>query len=408
MAVIDISNQLMAKIEKEAENRQLSLEDYLTQVVSSSKTEQPNLSSPPYPHVRIDSIASLQTLLEIIATPVIITDEHGNICHFNEKVFDFFGYEHDELMDQSIQMLFPDLLETHQLNPNGNLSGNGKNYSTGVYHHIVGLSRYDKNLSLEVGISPLLIDNNAYFVIFACDSDEQKHHNQEILATEKVRKNILKLFINKITDHFKDPLTIIQTNLFLATQTDSLEKQKNYLTHIEKQFHTIVNLTDNLASISYLDTPRNYVLKPLNITKMLHELVDSYISRTETSKSLEANLCDKIPVIWANSSDLKKAIQKIINNAIHAATPHTVRLVSRYDAEQVTITLEYFSDIDTLTSITQSFNHVSTTQAIASSEIDLFVARKIIDLHSGNVDIQSQPEDITKITISLPILHKSS
>ena len=238
-----------------------------------------------------------------------------------------------------------------------------------------------------------------------------------------------------------------EVNNPLAFSSSNLEIIEEYWLSMTQLYHLIVRLISQgefsdsaLETIKKEDIP--YLLK--DSTNLFHDTKDGLarvksivqnlrdFSRTQAddwdksdiNASLENTLkilssqiiggqCEikldlsPIPIIWCNLGELNQVFLNLINNAIHAmatSSEKTLTLTSKATEENIILSIKDTGigmDENLIKSI---FDPFFTTKEIGQGTgLGLHISQKVVDAHSGKIEVQSEVGEGTTFIITLPI-----
>jgi two-component system, OmpR family, phosphate regulon sensor histidine kinase PhoR len=233
------------------------------------------------------------------------------------------------------------------------------------------------------------------------------------LFRQKFMNEVQKDFINNVTHEFSTPLMVIDlatdalakpATLLQADKvtkyTTSIRHQSDYLKkHIQNLIHTVV--ADQYAfAISKTTVIPNDLIKQA-VTQLDPILQDK-------QGTVELLLEPNQRSIFADADNLYLAIFNIINNALKYAHQPKVTILTRYTSRNYELTIKDNGIGIETTELKKIFKKFYRGQKgnLHNSRglgLGLYFTKKIIDLHNGNIDVQSIPGIGTSITISLPL-----
>jgi signal transduction histidine kinase len=226
------------------------------------------------------------------------------------------------------------------------------------------------------------------------------------LALEQERARILSRFVRDAAHEFKTPLTIMETSLYLAEKTSLQEKKRDHFQHMHEQIQRINTLTDSILLLTRLDSVEK----------------TSYLSKTVKAADLFANPqslnldnrvqvvledADSLPDVRVNIGDFTLALKQIVENALRfspAQTPVKLRVESASGWLKISISDEGAGMTpQTIEHIFDRFYRTDESHTTPGLGLGLPIAKQVIDLHDGKIEVESEPGRSTTITVSLPV-----
>jgi len=229
---------------------------------------------------------------------------------------------------------------------------------------------------------------------------------KELGTLEKIRRQ----FVSDVSHEIQSPLTSIKgfTKALRRKKLDD-ETRERLLTIIEEESERLSRLGEDLLQLSSLE----YEHQPLNKeTYSLDEQIRKVVIALEpqwSPKSIRMDVeLDDISVT-ADQDKLYRLWVNLIGNAIKfTASGGTIRVEASRTGSSAVVSVE-----DTGQGIpAQEIEHIfrpfykadaSRTSAVAGNGIGLSIAKRIVDLHGGDIRADSEVSVGTTFTVELPI-----
>ncbi|MCP4157461.1 MAG: HAMP domain-containing histidine kinase [bacterium] len=231
---------------------------------------------------------------------------------------------------------------------------------------------------------------------------EQKKNISEISRM----KTIIKLG-RRVAHEVKNPLTPIKLSaeqILLALR----DKNPNFEDIIKQSVNYIIDETDHLKKVSYgfLDLSRLDELSPVEFdlmwmaTEEISNVMQLYghieFSIDGDTKHIEVTL-DKVKI--------KQVLKNLISNSIDAVTvckrKGEIRLAVKTGDGRVRIEL-VDNGIGMEEEVVQQVYNVDYSTKEIGTGLGLFIVKRIIELHKGRIDIESDKDKGTRIILDLP------
>jgi signal transduction histidine kinase len=237
------------------------------------------------------------------------------------------------------------------------------------------------------------------------------HMVLELQQIEKMRQD----FVSDVSHEIQSPLTSIRGfSLALLNEDHQLEQRQHFLKIIVTESERLSKLTDNLLKLASLDSTQH----PLHIEKFrLDEQLRHVIITMEpqwSAKSLDVELELQDAWIEADRDQLTQVWTNLLSNSIKF-TPEggLIRVRHHTEADFHEITLS-----DTGIGITDEEqskvfhrfykSDASRDRSHGGNGLGLAIVKKIIDLHSGSIQVQSQLAQGSSFVVQLPKEHVPS
>ncbi|WP_432661845.1 HAMP domain-containing sensor histidine kinase [Wukongibacter baidiensis] len=246
-----------------------------------------------------------------------------------------------------------------------------------------------------------------------------KRNNDEIgrlsdtlnfMAEEIQRSNSIKNeFITSVSHELRTPLTAIKgwSEIILAGEIDDPEEEQEGLKIIYDEAGRLSGLVEELLDFSKLESGKITLnLTKINIKELMEIVYSNFKKRFEIAE-IEASLIldEKDCIVIGDTNRLKQVLINIIDNSIKF-TEKDGRIIIRTLIREKYVLIEVEDNgigipTEEIEKITEKFYKGKSKGA--GSGIGLAICKEIIDMHHGNLHINSIEGEGTKMGIELPI-----
>lgn len=223
-------------------------------------------------------------------------------------------------------------------------------------------------------------------------------------------------FVNNASHELRNPLTAIlgETEIALNRERSGPDYRHSLLT-IQKEAQRLELLVKNLLKLAQTGLENNpqLILQPLRIDEVLLEIRQS-MDNTHPDHQIVFDFSalpqepDRL-VVRGNHSLLTIGLTNIIDNACKFSSNQEVNIQIRYDYPCVVVTVADKGvgiPARDLKNITEPFYRAENARGFKGFGVGLPLARKIIELHEGHLDIQSTVHAGTTVEIHFPTYSK--
>ena len=127
---------------------------------------------PPFGGAALSSELAL-ALIDFAPDGVVVVDDEGTILSVNRRLGELFGYSTDELVGASIDVLVPERFRTSHVAHRTHFGATPEVRTMGIGRTLPGRRRDGSELVVEVGLSPMHIDDGPRVVAIVRDVSEQ-------------------------------------------------------------------------------------------------------------------------------------------------------------------------------------------------------------------------------------------
>lgn len=235
------------------------------------------------------------------------------------------------------------------------------------------------------------------------------HHAAErALELERERSKLLMQFVQNVSHEFRTPLTLIKSACYLLGRTSDELKQKTFIQNIEKQSDSILKLVEQLVHLSKLDNTSSLDFEHIDLNSLLRNVVEKKSAKI-TGKKLKVHLVlpEDSVVIRSDTYELQDAIGELIDNACrYSNTDGEISVSLSVDNTTATVNIRDMGigmTQEQVSHIFDRFYRVDDAHSTPGFGLGLSIVSRIIDLHHGDIHVESELGKGTEVTLSLPI-----
>jgi len=231
------------------------------------------------------------------------------------------------------------------------------------------------------------------------------------LARERDLAALQRSFVSMASHQFRTPLSIIDVNARLlaprAGRMPSPEEQTSRLDRIRRTVSRMASVVDTILGAASAEAGRIQPdIGPCDIAGLVREACDRAAEQANGIR-IDAELADLPPVISGDPMLLDQVIGNLLSNAVKYA-PGTDRIIvtGRVRAGMAEIAVTDFGvgiAPDDLPHVFDRFYRAGNAHNFIGTGIGLTLARTIVELHGGTIEVTSSPDKGTTFTVTLPI-----
>ena len=250
-------------------------------------------------------------------------------------------------------------------------------------------------------------------------AEEARHESESLriaLDKEKELSELKTRLMITISHEFRTPLSIAYTSAeLLEKYFDKIptEQRNKHLRKIESQ---ISKMTDMIEDISILihGTFDPFVpkLAPTDLTALCEAALAMLADSLEAPRLVVLNVKESLPALVLDEHRIRYAITNLLTNAIKysdAEAPVTMDVAQRDGDVIIQITDEGIGiPAGEQTRVFEPFYRASNVGTIRGLGLGLSVATEIVELHGGEIRIESLVNHGTQVTITLPVTLQTS
>jgi len=351
-----------------------------------------------------------RTLFEASFEPLFI-HEKGTVVDVNPAFLEVLGYSYSEVVGQSMLMITPP--EVHATILEKSRSGQPQVYET------TGIRKDGTTFDAEVHSKDIIYQERSMRVVAFRDLTERKRAEAKRLQVniEGERSKLLRQFVSNASHDLRTPLTTMTTSVYLLRKTaGDPEKTPRYLDKLEGQIEHLTKLLDDLFIMARLDDTARYMERgPLDVNALMGDILQEQKPNADAKgQTIHYEASEDLPIIQADTAELHRAITRIVDNAI-TYTPEGGQITLSAKRENQCISIDVQDTgigipADDLPHIFDRFYRadVSRRTEMGGVGLGLAIAKRIIEMHGGTIEVESTLDVGSTFRVRLPLVVQSA
>jgi PAS domain S-box-containing protein len=360
----------------------------------------------------MDTVASIAPhLLQFSPDALIVVDAQGRIRFANSTTLGLFGYSHDQLIGQPMEMLVP---ERFRLRHGAHLAGflkDPKNREMGA--RILDLfARRADGTEFPAGIRLAVFheDDGTFVAAAIRDMTERRAVNEALMAArqEAERANNAKTrFLAMASHDLRQPLqTIRLLNASMLTLAQRLPELNELLRSQEQAINGASRLLNALLDVTRLESGAiEPQLAPVSLQSVLTELAREF-EPVAAAKRLQLRIPGTPTIINTDRVLFAQLLQNLVGNALKYTASGSVEIILGGDAEALSLDVEDSGigiPADKLERIFDEYYQVDTQGALRSGVgLGLAIVREVSRLLGYSVAVSSKLGNGTRVRVRIP------
>ncbi|WP_224249068.1 sensor histidine kinase [Hyalangium gracile] len=151
----------------------------------------------------IQDSGSLRDFLEAAPDAIVMVDDTGHIVAVNVLAEQMFGYSHDELAAQPLELLVPERYrQAHELHRQSYINA-PRTRPMGAGRSLTGLKKDGSEFSIEISLSPLRTEKALYVISIIRDITERRRAEEQIKASLREKEVLLREIHHRVKNNLQ-------------------------------------------------------------------------------------------------------------------------------------------------------------------------------------------------------------
>lgn len=219
-------------------------------------------------------------------------------------------------------------------------------------------------------------------------------------------------FVANVSHELRTPLSLIRmyAETLEMDRVNSEDKKQHYYRTIMSETSRLSQLINNILDFSRINSrKKEYHFTPTDLQELILEALDMYEFHLEKHNfDLELQMDENIPLVKADTESVKQAFVNVLDNAVkYSQDERYIRIGLRHHYNRVELSIsdrgigipssEHKKILDKFYRVGSSLVHNT-----KGSGLGLSLVKHIMDIHNGEVAIDSAPGEGSTFTLIFP------
>jgi signal transduction histidine kinase len=217
----------------------------------------------------------------------------------------------------------------------------------------------------------------------------------------------LRAFVSDAAHELNTPLTALKINLELAANEPDAARKQNFLARAIEQNERLGQLTNSLLNLSRIESAQSApVFSLLDLRQLAAEIAERFASRAEQAeRNFNLNLPQNDLLIYGDASQLQRAIDNLLENALKFTSPgRTISIALEGSENAITLSVADTGigiPPEDMPHLFERFHRGRNSTEYPGNGLGLAIVKAVVNAHSGEVHAESTLGHGTKISIEL-------
>jgi signal transduction histidine kinase len=242
---------------------------------------------------------------------------------------------------------------------------------------------------------------------------ESEEISRQALAKEQQLNELKSNFVAMVSHEFRNPMTTIRTAMDILQNNSQLteERKKFYFERVQDSINHMLQLLDEVLFLSRSEAAKlEYKPAPLELISFCEEITEVFQMQAGKQYTINFNFEGECTPAYMDEELLHHILTNLISNAIKYSLPQKniwLHLSCRDGMATFRVQDEGIGIPEKdQTNLFQTFYRASNVRRIQGTGLGLAMVKKCVDIHCGQIYIESQQNIGTTVTVILPLNYR--
>jgi PAS domain S-box-containing protein len=352
-----------------------------------------------------------QLVVESAPNAMVLVSHEGIITLVNKQTELLFKYERNELIGAKLELLLPERFTHHHPDQRNTFFKKPQTRAMGAGRDLFAKRKDGTEIQVEIGLNPIETIEGQMVLASIIDITERKMQEKTLKKQVEleVKNKELEQFAYVASHDLQEPLRTVSNymKIFEEDYQDQLDS------NAFKYIHSVNNATKRMsmlikALLDFSRLGRDRKLMYVDFNKIINEVMADLETIIKTSNAIVT--VTEMPKLNVYESEMRQLFQNLITNAIKFRKKDIPTKIN-IQAEQVNNRYQFTVTDNGIgiapihfNRIFEIFQRLHTNDEYEGNGIGLANCKKIVELHQGEIWIESSIGNGTAVNFTIPSL----
>ena len=354
-----------------------------------------------------ESEDTAHALIESAAEGILVVDERGGIVQANGQIGTMFGYAQRELLGQPMEILLPERLRAEHVDHRAAYVAEPRVRTMGRGLDLAARRRDGSEFPVEISLSYVRTPGGLRAMAFVTDITERVMLERASRQAEKLAA--LGALSAGVAHELNNPLGIITSRIEVMLLEDDEQhalpaEVREDLGVLYRQTHRVSRLVQGLLSFARPTAPQRAAVDLNAVVAEILTLAERQYEKT--GLRIMTTLAPDLPTLVGDAGALQQVALNLVSNAHQAMNGSgDIRIVTRRVPERgewIELIVADNGPGIPAEVIGRIFDPFFTTKS-GGTGLGLAISYRIVQEHSGTMDVKSVPGEGATFVLGFPI-----
>ena len=356
----------------------------------------------------------LHAIVDTVVDAVVTIDSRGIIRAFNRSATRIFGWEAHEAIGQNVRLLMPEPDRSLHNGYIDNYRTSGEPRIIGSGREVTGQRKDGTLVPIRLAVGQVELKGEPLFVGIMTDITSRRALEASLRdAAEQARQaaEAKTAFLANMSHEIRTPMNAIIGFTELLLKSDLTPLQRSHLSTVRQSSRSLLGLLNDILDTTKLEK-NSLELEHIDFSlKDLAGHIEASLSLSANSKGLmlQTDYPGDMPQYFKGDPlRIQQVLTNLIGNAIKFTEQGYVEVVFRLDGERVHIQVRDSGigmSAQQMDTIFAPFSQAdaSISRRFGGSGLGTTIARQLVELMGGTIDVESTPGIGSVFHVYLPL-----